>query len=213
VKVFRTETLQDADYAQLASLLQSGGVIAFPTDTAYGLGADPFNEAAIDRIFRLKGRAETQPILLIVDSLAMAKSVSVPPRVFRETAAQFWPGPLTMILRAAKSLPPKVTAGTNTIGLRWPVAESATRLLKHFKRPITATSANRSGRPSAITAEEVRAQFDESLDALIDGGTLPSRGGSTLLDLTVEPPVLLREGPVSFESLQQFFDGKIRRQP
>ncbi len=212
MKVFRTETLQDADYAQLAALLQSGGVIAFPTDTAYGLGADPFNEAAIDRIFRIKGRAETKPILLIVDSLAMAKSVSVPPRVFRATARQFWPGPLTMILRAAKSLPPKVTAGTNTIGLRWPVAESATILLKHFKRPITATSANRSGLPSAITAEEVRAQFDESLDALIDGGTLPSRGGSTLLDLTVEPPVLLREGPVSFESLQQFFDGKIRRQ-
>jgi L-threonylcarbamoyladenylate synthase len=213
VKVFRTETLQDADYAQLASLLQSGGVIAFPTDTAYGLGADPFNEAAIDRIFRLKGRAETKPILLVVDSLAMAKSVSVPPRVFRQTARQFWPGPLTMILRAAKSLPPKVTAGTNTIGLRWPVADCATKLLKHFKRPITATSANRSGLPSAITVEEVREQFDESLDALIDGGTLPSRGGSTLLDLTVEPPVLLREGPVSFESLQQFFDGKIRRQP
>jgi len=213
VKVFRTETLQDADYAQLASLLQSGGVIGFPTDTAYGLGADPFNEAAIDRIFRIKGRAEMKPILLVVDSLAMAKSVSVPPRVFRETARQFWPGPLTMILRAAKSLPPKVTAGTNTIGLRWPVADCATKLLKHFKRPITATSANRSGLPSAITVEEVREQFDESLDALIDGGTLPSRGGSTLLDLTVEPPVLLREGPVSFESLQQFFDGKIRRQP
>ena len=213
MKVFRTEALQDADYAQLASLLQSGGVIAFPTDTAYGLGADPFNEAAIDRIFRLKGRAETKPILLVVDSLAMAKSVSVPPRVFRETARQFWPGPLTMILRAAKSLPPKVTAGTNTIGLRWPVADCATKLLKHFKRPITATSANRSGLPSAITVEEVREQFDESLDALIDGGTLPSRGGSTLLDLTVEPPVLLREGPVSFESLQQLFDGKIRRQP
>ena len=213
MKLFRTETLQDADYAQLASLLQSGGVIAFPTDTAYGLGADPFNEAAIDRIFRLKGRAETKPILLVVDSLAMAKSVSVPPRVFRETARQFWPGPLTMILRAAKSLPPKVKAGTNTIGLRWPVADCATKLLKHFKRPITATSANRSGLPSAITVEEVREQFDESLDALIDGGTLPSRGGSTVLDLTVEPPVLLREGPVSFESLQQLFDGKIRRQP
>jgi L-threonylcarbamoyladenylate synthase len=212
VKVFRTETLQDADYVQLADLLQSGGVIAFPTDTAYGLGADPFNEAAIDRIFQIKGRAETKPILLIVDSLAMAKSVSVPPRVFRGTARQFWPGPLTMILRAAKSVPPKVTAGTNTIGLRWPVAEVATKLLKHFKQPITATSANRSGLPSAITADEVREQFDESLDALIDGGTLPSRGGSTLLDLTVEPPVLLREGPVSFESLQQFFDGKIRRQ-
>ena len=221
MKVFRTETLQDADYAQLVSLLQSGGVIAFPTDTAYGLGADPFNEAAIDRIFRITGRDTFEalgykgqkPILLVVDSLAMAKSVSVPPRVFRETARQFWPGPLTMILRAAKSLPPKVTAGTNTIGLRWPVADCATKLLKHFKRPITATSANRSGLPSAITVEEVREQFDESLDALIDGGTLPSRGGSTVLDLTVEPPVLLREGPVSFESLQQLFDGKIRRQP
>jgi L-threonylcarbamoyladenylate synthase len=211
VKVFRTEALQDADYAQLVALLESGGVIAFPTDTAYGLGADPFNEVAVERVFQIKGRVETKPILLIVDSLAMAESVSVPPPLFRETAGRFWPGPLTMIVPAKKSLSSKVTAGPNTIGLRWPIAAFATSLAQRSNRPITATSANRTGMPSAVTAEEVRAQLGESIDALIDGGTLPARVGSTLLDLTVEPPVVRREGPVSFDNLQQFFGGRIRR--
>jgi L-threonylcarbamoyladenylate synthase len=212
VKVFRAETLQGTTYAEVVSLLKSGGIIGFPTDTAYGLGADPFNEAAIERVFQMKGRSETKPILLIVNSLAMAESVSNPPGSFYDVAQKFWPGPLTVILPSVTALPAKLRAGTNTIGIRWPIAPFAEGIVQYFGKPLTATSANRSGMSSAVTADEVRAQLGESLDALIDGGTLPARAGSTLLDLTVDPPLMLREGPITFQSLQEFFKGRIRRQ-
>ena len=212
MKVYHTETLKNEAYGEIASLLRSGGVIAFPTDTAYGLGADPFNDAAIDRVFQIKGRPDTKAILLVVSSVEMAKTVAEPSALFDAVAKRFWPGPLTIILQAVASVPSKLTAGTQTIGVRWPVAEFTTTLVQHLGTPITATSANRSGLPAAITAAEVRAQLDESPDALVDGGELPSRGGSTILDLTTDTPWLLREGPISFESLQQFFEGNIRRQ-
>jgi L-threonylcarbamoyladenylate synthase len=212
VKVFRAETLHDAAYDEIVSFLRRGGIIAFPTDTAYGLGVDPFNDAAVDRLFNVKGRREAKPILLIVDSVPMAESVSHPPRNFYEVIEKFWPGPLTLVIPARPQLSVSVTAGTGTIGLRWPVAPFANTLVRRFGCPITATSANRSGEPATITAGEVRSQLGGSLDALIDGGALPARGGSTLLDLTSDPPVLLREGPVSFEALDEFFQGRIRRQ-
>jgi L-threonylcarbamoyladenylate synthase len=212
VKVYRTENLKDEGYGEIVSLLRSGGVIAFPTDTAYGLGADPFTDAAIERVFQIKGRPDTKAILLLVSSIEMAESVAEPADIFYELAKSFWPGPLTVILPAAKSLPIKVTAGSKTIGVRWPIADMAITLVNALGNPITATSANRSGLPAAITAEEVRAQLGESVDALIDGGELPARGGSSVLDLTTGSPVLLREGPIPFETLQRFFGGQLRRQ-
>jgi L-threonylcarbamoyladenylate synthase len=196
----------------ILSILGHGGVIGFPTDTAYGLGADPFNEAAIDRIFQIKQRAETKPILLLVDSIEMARSVSLPNPTFYKVVERFWPGPLTAVLPAIPALSDKVTAGTKTIGLRWPAARFANSLVTKFGKPITATSANRSTMPSAVTAGEVRDQLGKSIDILIDGGDLPARSGSSLLDLTCDPPVLLREGPISFESLHELFGGNIRRQ-
>jgi L-threonylcarbamoyladenylate synthase len=211
VKVFGVETLHDPEYDAIVSLLRNGGVIAFPTDTSYGLGADPFNEAAVDRIFTIKGRLESKPILLLVDSIAMAQSVIRIERDFTPVAERFWPGPLTIIVPAVEALPKNVTARTNTIGIRWPIASFATMIVGRFGTPITGTSANRSGMPSTVTADEVRAQLDDSVDALVDGGLLPSRAGSTLLDLTTDPPVVLREGPVTFEELEEFFKGRIRR--
>ncbi len=211
MKVFRFETLHDVDYDEIVALLRGGGIIAFPTDTAYGLGVDPFNETAVDRLFRLKGRPETKPILLVVDSVPMAESVCRPPTIFHTLAQQFWPGPLTLVVPCHPHLPKNVTAGTQSIGLRWPAAPFAVKLVNRLAKPITATSANKTGLPSAINAEEIRSQFDDSLDVLVDGGSLPFRGGSTLLDITVEPPALLREGPVSFEALQRFFNGRIER--
>jgi L-threonylcarbamoyladenylate synthase len=210
VKVFRTEDAQDA-YDEIVSLLRAGGIIAFPTDTAYGLAADPFNETAVDRIFKIKGRPETKPILLLVDAVMMAESIARPTDAFYRVVEAFWPGPLTIIVQAAASLPARVTSGTKTVGLRWPIAAFATALVSRFGGPITATSANRSGMPSPVTAEEVRRQLGDSVEALVDGGLLPSSVGSTLLDLTVDPPVLLREGPLSFEALAEFFEGRIRR--
>jgi L-threonylcarbamoyladenylate synthase len=111
-------------------------------------------------------------------------------------AERFWPGPLTMVVPARSTVPAIVTAGTGTIGIRWPNAAFATRLMDAFDRPITATSANRTGMPSAVTVAEVREQLENSLDLIVDGGTLPARGGSTLLDLTENPARLLREGPI-----------------
>jgi L-threonylcarbamoyladenylate synthase len=211
VKVFAVETLHGPECDEIVSLLRNGGVIAFPTDTSYGLGADPFNEAAVDRIFAIKGRPESKPILLLVDSIAMSETIIRFERSFLPVAERFWPGPLTIIAPAIEALPKNVTAGTNTVGVRWPIASFATMLIERFGKAITATSANRSGMPSTVTADEVRAQLHESVDALIDGGLLPSRTGSTLLDLTTDPPVVLREGPVTFEELEEFFKGRIRR--
>jgi L-threonylcarbamoyladenylate synthase len=211
MEVFHTDRISESDFNTILAVLHRGGVIGFPTDTAYGLGADPFNESAIKRIFHIKQRQETKPILLLVDSIRMAESVSRPAAAFYALAERFWPGPLTMILQAS-SLSESVTAGTGTIGLRWAAAGFATSLVTHFEQPVTATSANRSSMPSAVSCDEVRSQLGTSLDVLIDGGVLPVRGGSTLLDLVSDPPVLLREGPISFESLSEFFGGNIRRQ-
>ena len=210
MRVFRTEDAQDA-YGEIVSLLRAGGVIAFPTDTAYGLAADPFSETAVDRIFRIKGRPDTKPILLVVDSVRMAESIIHPTDVFYRVVEAFWPGSLTIIMHAVASLPANVSAGTNTVGVRWPIAAFATGLVSRLGSPVTATSANRSGMPSPVTAEEVQRQLGDSIDALVDGGVLPSSGGSTLLDLTADLPVLLREGPVPFEALVEFFEGRIRR--
>lgn len=212
MRVFRSETLHDTDYDEIVALLRGGDIIAFPTDTAYGLGADPFNDAAVERLFEVKGRPETKPILLVVASLEMAEAVGQASEIFRAVADRFWPGPLTLIVEAQPRLSAKLTAGTGNIGLRWPSAGFATALVARLGMPITATSANRTGQPSAITASEVLDQFADGLAALIDGGTLPARGGSTLLDLTSDPPRVLREGPVSFESLSAFLGGRIRRE-
>ena len=196
MQLYDAASLSDGGLEQILSFLRAGGVIAFPTDTAYGLGADPFQEEAVQQIFRIKGRPEAKPILLLVNSIAMAESVaSLSSREF-ELAKRFWPGPLTMVVPARSTVPNIVTAGTGTIGIRWPDAAFARRLIDAFERPITATSANRTGMPSAITVAEIREQFQDSIDLVVDGGTLPTRGGSTLLDLTEVPARLLREGPI-----------------
>jgi L-threonylcarbamoyladenylate synthase len=213
METFRTDSISESEYTRIVSILRGGGVIAFPTDTAYGLGADPFNQAAVRRLFQIKGRPETKPILMLVDSIAMAESLANVDGIgFRAVAGRFWPGPLTLILPAQALVSEVITAGTATVGLRWPVAPFAISIMDRFHKPLTATSANQSGAQAAITVDEVSSQLGKSVDALVDGGTLPSRAGSTVLDLTADPPVLLREGPISFETLKEFFDGRIRKE-
>jgi len=196
MQLFDAGTLSDGALEQILSFLRAGGVIAFPTDTAYGLGADPFNDGAVRRIFEIKGRPETKPILLLVSSMEMANRVVTFSEKAAALAERFWPGPLTMVLPARETVSSGITAGTGTVGIRWADAPFAQRLLTAFDRPITATSANLAGRPSTVTIAEVREQLGESLDLVVDGGTLPARGGSTLIDLTAIPARLLREGPI-----------------
>src|SRR5262252_1418492 len=159
MQLFDAASLSDGALRQILSFLRAGGVIAFPTDTAYGLGADPFNETAVRRIFEIKGRPDNKPILLLVNSIAMAQSVAHVSERALALAERFWPGPLTMILPARETVPTSVTAGTGTIGVRWGNAPFANRLLDSLGQPITATSANRTGMPTAVTAAEVRDQL------------------------------------------------------
>jgi L-threonylcarbamoyladenylate synthase len=211
MQVFNVASLSDSEFEQILTFVRAGGVIGFPTDTAYGLGADPWNELAVRQIFRIKGRPDTKPILLLINSFDMLQQVASIPKDLHRLADRFWPGPLTMIVNALGSVPASITAGTGTVGVRWPDAPLALRLVNALGKPITATSANRTGMGTAITAEEVRFQLEDRLDLLIDGGELPARSGSTLLDLTVEPPLLVREGPVSYGALENVLKGRIAR--
>jgi len=210
---FDAANLSEGDFDQILSFLRSGGVIGFPTDTAYGLGADPFQESAIRRIFEIKGRPESKPILVLVDSMDMLQQVvdsSNVSDIAGLLASRFWPGPLTMILPALGTVPRLVTAGTATIGVRWPVAGFATQLVRALGRPITATSANKSGQPSTATADQVRAQLGMDLEMLIDGGVLTAPQGSTLIDLTQTRPTIVREGPVSRMALAEALNGNLQ---
>ncbi len=171
-------------------------MVAIPTDTVYGLAADPFRPQAVQKIFRLKGRPENKPILLLVESRSQAERLaSSVPAVFDRLAARFWPGPLTVILPAAASVPDWITAGTGTVAIRLPGSILVRELIRAARVPLTGTSANRSGRYAAETAGQVRQQFPSGLVFILDGG--PARGGlpSTLVDLTARPRIL-REGAI-----------------
>jgi L-threonylcarbamoyladenylate synthase len=217
MQTFDAANLSDRDFDQILSFLRAGGVIGFPTDTAYGLGADPFQESAIRRIFEIKGRPESKPILVLVDSMTMLSQIvdySSVSGITELLTSRFWPGPLTLILPVLSSdsenVSRLVTAGTGTIGVRWPLAPFATRLVGAFGRPITATSANKSGQSSTASADEVRLQLGMDLEMLIDGGVLANPQGSTMLDLTQTQPTLVREGPISRRALEKALDGNIR---
>lgn len=203
MRLFNVSSLSDADFLQILAFLSGGGVMGFPTDTAYGLGADPFNDAAVSRIFEIKGRPETKPILLLVDSLEMVERIASWTPAAKTLAAEFWPGPLTLILPALRGVPDIVTAGTGTIGVRLAAAPFARRVMRHTGKPMTATSANRSGLPAPVTAEGVAAQLEDRLELLVDGGHLPASGGSTIVDVAGGKPRVVRQGPVSAASIAE----------
>ncbi len=184
--------------AAAARVLREGGLVAFPTETFYGLGADALSETAVGRVFAAKGRPADKPLLVLVDSVAMVERVArdVPPRA-RTLMARYWPGPLTLVLPARAELPTALTAGTGTIGVRLSGHPVARALVAAAGRPVTAPSANRhAGRPPC-TAAEVQAGLGDHLQAILDAG--PTAGGppSTVLDLTRTPAVVVRAGAIA----------------
>jgi L-threonylcarbamoyladenylate synthase len=205
------DQLTRASLVDIACTLETGGVVCLPTDTVYGLAVNPANPVAVERLFALKGRDEAKPILLLLNSIEMARMVSLPNPVFEEVAAAFWPGPLTLITGAQDHLLNGVTAGTGTIGVRWPKAAIAQQIIGAFGSPITGTSANRSGQAEVRSAIDARQQLGDGIDVTINGGELEDSQASTVLDLSGDQPVLLREGPISYQSLVRFFDGRLQR--
>ena len=187
----------------IRSVLNSGGVIAFPTDTFYGLGADPFNPEAILKIFQIKQRPSDNPLLVLIHSLeqlaTLTSEVTDNARLLME---RFWPGPLTLVFKAAPGVPKELTAGTGTIGIRLPGHPFTRSLLQELGQPLTAPSANISGAREPGTAQEVAGTLGEALDLIVDGGPAPGGQLSTVLDSTTDPPTLLREGAVPLRDLE-----------
>jgi L-threonylcarbamoyladenylate synthase len=186
-----------------AKLIANGGVIAFRTDTFYGLGVNPLNSNAVARIKKLKARERSQPILLLiadasdVDNFIVEKSED-----FELVARSFWPGPLTIIGRAARKLSDELTAGSGTVGVRLPNDEEVRVLVRVCGGALTATSANLSGDPPARSAEEVADYFPSGIDLIIDGGEVVATEPSTVLDLSQPEPRVIREGAVSQKTLE-----------
>lgn len=189
--------------AQAATMLQLGQLVAFPTETVYGLGAAALNADAVQGIFTAKGRPSTNPLIVHVADIAMARSLVVNwSDIAEQLAAQFWPGPLTLIFNKHSSVPDMTTASGSTVAIRVPANSIALELIRTFGGPIAAPSANRSGHLSPTTAEHVLEDLEGRIDAILDGG--PCSGGleSTVLDLTSSPPRILRPGLVSLVQLQ-----------
>lgn len=180
-----------------ADVLRGGGLVAFPTETFYGLGAAALDAAAVRRIVEVKGRPEGKPLLVLVDSIAMVEAVALAiPAEARALMGRHWPGALTLVLRARPEVPDAVTAGSGTVGVRLSPHPVAQALVRALGAPVTAPSANQSGGPPPTTAAEVLAEFRDRIDLVLDGG--PTAGGepSTVLDVTVDPPRLVRAGAV-----------------
>ena len=181
-----------------ARALRAGKLVAFPTETFYGLGAHALDEAAVRRVFQAKGRPADKPLLVLVDSVSMGGRVArdVPARALR-LMDRYWPGPLTLVLAAHPDLPVALTAGTGTIGVRLSGHPIARAIVTALRAPITAPSANPHGAPSPRTADEVEAGLGGLIELLVDGGPTPGGPPSTLLDLTRTPAVILRAGAVA----------------
>ena len=180
-----------------AAVLKSGGTVAFPTESFYGLGADALSPEAVRRVFRIKSRPESKPLLVLVDSMerALALVEGASPGA-RELMARHWPGPLTLVLRAAPLVPTEVTAGSGTVGVRVPGHAVALGLVRAAGMPVTAPSANPSGGAPPTRAGEVAASFGDAVDFILDAGATAGGAGSTLADCTVWPPRILRQGPI-----------------
>ena len=177
------------------ALLRAGGIVAFPTETYYGLAVDPFNREALRRLFRLKGRPSAKPVLVLVrDAAQIPLLAEATPAAYEPLMRRFWPGPLTLIFPARDDLPPELTAGTGGIGIRQSPHPAAVALLAAFGGPLTATSCNRSGEPPATTAAEAAASFHGGPLLVLDGGSTPGGLGSTILGLRDGRPLCMRDG-------------------
>ncbi len=199
-----TKRLTIAESAAAAEILRRGGLVALPTETVYGLGANGLDAAAVRRIFEAKGRPQDNPLILhIPDAGWLERYCLDVPELAYWLAAAFWPGPLTMILRRRPIVPDATTGGLTTVGVRCPRHEAALAVIAAADVPIAAPSANTSGRPSCTTAADVLEDMDGKVDAVLDGGPCAVGVESTILDLTVTPPRLLRPGGLPLEELQR----------
>ncbi len=188
--------------AETKKVLKGGGIIAFPTDTFYGLGANPYNTEAVDKIYSIKGRDPEKPLLLLIDSIVkldgLVEEVS---EASTKLIESFWPGPLTMLFKPKHTIPKNIT--TSLIGIRQPGNSITRKVLAELNYPLTAPSANISGEDPTTTAEQVKDRLGKKVDLILDAGICRGGEPSTLVDSTQTPVRLLRAGAISFKNIQK----------
>jgi L-threonylcarbamoyladenylate synthase len=186
-----------------AEVLRRGGLVAFPTETVYGLGADAFNAAAVERVFQAKNRPPDNPLIVHVAGIGQLHDIarSVPANALR-LAERFWPGPLTLVVEHRRQLPPQVTAGLPTVAVRVPRHRVALLLIERLGRGIVGPSANASGRPSPTTAQHVAADLGGKIELILDAGPTAIGVESTVVDATTDPPAILRRGGLSRSEIE-----------
>ncbi|MDI7268392.1 MAG: L-threonylcarbamoyladenylate synthase [Myxococcota bacterium] len=198
------------DIRRAVAVLRAGGLVAFPTETVYGLGADADNPAALRRIFAAKGRPEGHPLIVhLGDAAAIVDWAADVPETAMRLAARFWPGPLTIVLRRSGRVRPEVTGGQDTVGLRVPAHPVALELLRGFGGGVAAPSANRFGRVSPTTAAHVREDLGDAVDMIVDGGPCAVGIESTIVDLSGPEPAILRPGGVPREDIEAELGGPV----
>ncbi|GLC87936.1 L-threonylcarbamoyladenylate synthase [Lysinibacillus piscis] len=204
-KVVENNVNSQTNYAQAVDILNSGGLVAFPTETVYGLGAIATDDNAVKNIFKAKGRPADNPLIVHIGTKGeVALYIDDIPEVAKTCMAVFWPGPLTLIMSAKPNiLASSVTAGLETVGIRMPDHPVALALLQQLKKPLAAPSANRSGKPSPTEAVHVQEDLDGYIPYILDGGATGIGLESTVLDVTHEPPVILRPGGITKEMLEE----------
>ena len=190
--------------ARAASVIDAGGVVAFRTDTFYGLGADPFNADALSALKSLKGREGDKPILVVIsDATEAERFIANRTRLFEIVSERHWPGALTLVLQARHEVPAELTAGSGTVGVRLPDDEDVRDFVRACGGALTATSANLAGEPPARNAEDVARAFPSGLELIVDAGETRGDKPSTVLDVSGTIPRLIREGAVSRRRLQE----------
>lgn len=192
--------------AYVAEQIKRGQVTGMPTDTFYGLAADPFNLRAVDLIYDVKSRSRHKPLSLLIESVEQAEYLARPlPDMFYEITKKYWPGPLTIIVKASERLPLKVTANTGNVALRVPAAKIPVEVIRAAGVPITATSANVSGASECTTADGVRKQLGDKIGLIVDGGASPRDVASTILDMSQPGKCdILRLGAIPESELAEY---------
>ena len=201
----------DQNIVHAVAVLKAGGLVAFPTETVYGLGADASSAAAVAKIYAAKGRPANHPLIVhVADAVQLALWARVVPPAAHTLAETYWPGPLTLILKRAARVPDAVTGGQDTVALRVPAHPVALALLRAFGGGVAAPSANRFGRVSATTAQHVQREFGETVGCVLDGGACELGIESTIVDLSRGEPVLLRPGHITGEQLERVLGRPLR---
>jgi len=200
--VVTPENMQEA-LAKAAKVLRDGGIVAFPTDTVYGVGALVFLEDAVEKLFQAKMRNRGRAIPVLLGHVRELNRVArnIPPAAW-QLAGAFWPGALSMVVEKSPLVPGVVTGGGPTVAVRIPDHRLALKLIERTGAPLATTSANISGRPSPVTADEVEASLGEAIDLLLDGGPCPGGTASTVIDLTMSPPKIVRSGPIRWKDME-----------